>query len=331
MRNKQLTLDIAVGGALAFLLLSIFVIDRLVTPASADGDGQAQAGGGGTLLGDPRIVGQIKALGDVERLEKLKVVRLTAKARFAGAANVNDITLMWCWEPNMIIRFQEDNPEQVRKLGPLLDLRGEAVGERLLGELKTGLEFGSDADLERRFDGEFRTLLARKEYAALFSSVLLLEGRQAFLIFNERLALPMKPARTTNMRNLCFALSISNLIPVRRHKFEIDTGAPETVRGKKCKQFIVKDHDGLRLEFYFDEGTNLLAKISHMGHDPGANTDDGRQVLWEHYFSDYREADGIKQWRRLEAHTGGRPFATLDVTGVEFFDEMRPELRRPRH
>jgi hypothetical protein len=43
----------------------------------------------------------------------------------------------------------------------------------------------------------------------------------------------------------------------------------------------------------------------------------------------YRETEGIKQWRKEEVYNDGQRFATLDVTGVEFFNEMRPEFRRP--
>jgi hypothetical protein len=338
MNNQRVLLDAAAGGALAFLLLSIFAVDRIVTSVRARYGVEEQVAenstllGGGrrsTLLDDPRIAGQIEALGAVERLEKLQVVKLTVKASFTGAMNVNDITVGWCWEPNIVIRFQEENPEQVRRLTPLLNTGGDATRDSLLREAKGGLDFTGDAALERRYEEEFRGLYGRKDYAAVLSTVLLLEGKQAYLIFNKRLAIPMKPARTRALRNLCFALSISNLIAVRRHGFEIDEGGVVDVKGKKCKQFTVKDKDGAKLDFFFDEETKLLSKISHMGHDPKALPSDERQILWEHYFSDYRETDGIKQWRRLEAHNSGRPFATLDVTEVRFFDEMQPEMRRP--
>jgi hypothetical protein len=331
MRKHNLVFDIAAGGTLAFVLLVIVTIDRLVNSATSEqADDVQTAEGYSTLLGDQRIAVQIKAIGNVERLEKLKVVRLNATARFANAKNVNDITLMWCWEPKIAIRFDEENPEKVRLLTPILERRGEDMHRELLLESKACLDFSSDATLERRFEEEFRMLLRNKDYGPVLNSPLLIEGKQAHLIFNNRLPVPMKPARTIAMRNLCFALSISNLIPVRRHKFEIETGEPQTIRDRKCKQVTIKDQDGLKLQLYFDEETNLLAKISHMGHDPQPGAGENRQVLWEHYFSDYRETDGIKQWRRLDAQNDGQPFVTLEVTGVKFFDEMRPELRRPK-
>jgi hypothetical protein len=330
VRKNHLLLDVAAGGALAFLLLLVFVLDRLLTPATADPSGGGSASRrGGTLLGDDRIADQVKALGDVERLEKLKVVRLTAKSRFAQATNVNDITLTWCWEPTIIIRFEEDNPQRVRALGRILDRSGPETRDRLLRDSKANFDFRADADLERRYDEEFRALVAARDYRSLLTTVLLLEDKQGYAVFNKRLALPIKPGRTTQMRNLCFALSISNLIPIRRHNFEIETAQPEMIKGVRCKQFLVKDRDGLKLRFYFDATTNLLTKISHMGHDPSGLPGSERQVLWEHYFSDYREAGGIKQWHRLEAHNDGRLFATLDVTDVQFFDDIQPELRPP--
>jgi len=335
--NPRVLLDVAAGGALAVLLLSIFAIDRIVTSVRGDREDQVAEnntllGGGRTksnLLDDKRIADQIQAIGNVERLEKLKVVKLTSKTSFTGGTNVNDITLMWCWEPNIVIRFQEENPQQVRNLTPILDGGGNNLRENMLRETKAGLDFTNDAALERKYEEEFRGLYGRKEYAALLSTVLLLEHKQAYLVFNKRLAVPMKPARTRALRNLCFALSISNLIAVKRHDFKIDEGGVVEVRGKKCKQFTVTDKEGTKLDFFFDEETKLLSKISHMGHNPRGLPGDEQRILWEHYFSDYRETDGIKQWRRLEAHNSGFPFAKLDVTEVKFFDEMQPEMRRP--
>ena len=96
-----------------------------------------------------------------------------------------------------------------------------------------------------------------------------------------------------------------------------------------CGILAIHDPAGLKLQFFFDQETNLLAKIAHMGHDPRALPGSDKQVLWEHYFSDYRETEGIKQWRKVEVDHDGKRFSTLTVTNVEFFDEMRPELRRP--
>jgi hypothetical protein len=113
--------------------------------------------------------------------------------------------------------------------------------------------------------------------------------------------------------------------PNRPH--ELRPGALETVKGRECDQFTVQD--GLKLQLFFDQETHLLAKIAHMGHNPRWRTGFDKQVFWEHYFSVCRETEGIKQWRKAEIDNDGQRFATLDVTGVEFFDEMRPELRRP--
>jgi hypothetical protein len=314
---------------LAFLLLLIFVVDRLVNSATAGNSGGEQiAQGGGTLLGDQRIAVQIKALGKIERLEKLKVVQLTTKTRFANAPAVGDITLMWCWEPNIVIRFEEVYQALANQIGKAFESGGLAVRQELLNKLKSNLDF-SVAGLELKFDQVVDGLLASKNYQPLGTGVVLIEGKQAYQILNNSVAVPIKPAFVTPLRNLCFALSISNLIPVQKHNFKIDTADAHMVRGKMCDQFIVHDPDGLKLQFYFDQETKLLAKIAHMGHDPRALIKTGQQVLWEHHFSDYREADGIKQWRFEEAFLDGQPFATLEVTDVRFFDEMQPELKRP--
>lgn len=274
------------------------------------------------------IVTQIEAIGTVERLEKLKVVRLSAKARFAKASNVNEITLTWCWEPEIVIRFQEKYPEAfVRTVGSNLS-SGNAARDRVLQRIKTRLDFSSDPTLERQFNRVFHSVVDAKKYRVLFDAPVLVEGTKASMILDQ-LAVPLQPSQSAAIRNLCFALSISNLIPVQRHNFEIEKAQSTMVRGRMCDQFRVKDTNRLQLQFYFDQETKLLAKISHKGHDPRPGANANAEAFWEHYFSNYRKVDDIQQWRRLEAHIDGELFSTLDVTDVKFFDEIQPELRRP--
>jgi hypothetical protein len=331
MHKNQIVFDVAVGGALALLLLSIFAVDRLLISATPTDGGKNQvAGGGSTLLGtNPHIAGQIKALGKLERLQKLKVVKLTTKAKFATSPNINDITLMWCWEPNIIIRLQEDNPFLANQLPILLNQGGPGGVQQALQNSKMKFDFSSKPGLEFQYEQEFLALVTTKDFQALVSTVVLLEGKQAFQILNKKLSLPIKPIHATSLRNLCFALSISNLIPIEKHNFKITPGEAQMIGGKRCDQFTVQDHDGLQLQFYFDQETKLLARISHMGHDPRPFQDPNKQAHWEHNFSDYRETDGIKQWWREEVFIDSQPFSTLEVTGVQFFDDMQPDLKRP--
>src|SRR5689334_15597256 len=139
MLKNRVVHDLTVGGGLAVTLLLICVLDRLLSsPVPAEGTpGVRVVRKSGTLLGDDHIVEHIKALGSVERLEKLQVVRLTAKASFAKATNVNDITLMWCWEPKITMRFVEIRPDSsVKLLSQLIDQRGIAAQEALLRDTK---------------------------------------------------------------------------------------------------------------------------------------------------------------------------------------------------
>ncbi len=329
MGNKTL-IDALAGGTLTLALFTVFLVDRLVSPALPDeGEpGVTVVRKSGTLLGDQNIVVRLKALGSQERLEKLKVVRLAAKASFATSTNINDITLTWCWEPRITMRFVETLPDVSMNLrASQINQDGNAARERLLQDLKASCDL--NADLAQKFDREARRLLASRNYTPFFGAALILEDKAVFQVFDGKLALPLKSARAIPMRNLCFALSVSNLIPIQRHQFRVTPGEPQFVNGRNCDQFTVDDSDGLKLQFYFDKETNLLAKIAHMGHNPSALPGQRGQVYWEHYFSDYRETEGIKQWRKAEIDNDGLRFATLDVVGVEFFNEMRPELRRP--
>jgi hypothetical protein len=329
MGNKTL-IDTLAGGTLTLALLLVFLVDRLVSPPLAnDGDPNVTiVRKSGTLLGDQNIVVRLKALGSQERLEKLKVVRLTAKASFARATNVNDVTFAWCWEPRITMRFVETLPtSSLQSRANQIELEGDAAREKLLQDLVAISDL--NPDLASKLDREARSLLAMRNYRPFFNPPMIVEDKVAYHIFHDKLALPMKPANAIPMRNLFFALSVSNLLPIQRHQFRVTPGQPQFVNGKNCDQFTVDDSDGLKLQFFFDKETNLLAKIAHMGHNPSKLPGEQRQVFWEHYFSDYRETEGIKQWRKAQIDNDGQRFATLDVVGVEFFNEMIPELRRP--
>ncbi len=287
----------------------------------------------------------IDAVGRPERLKKLKAVRFNAKVSFAIATNVNDITIMWCWEPKIRIRCEEIVPrkDDLEKALDLLQRSGktedanvrrvqEAVREvvdKVIAQTKEACRL--DARLARQYYDETRLLLGKRDYRPFFDDpILIVEGNEVFTLFHKRLSLPLKEGKqATQTRNLFFALSVSNVIPLKQHKFQIEDGKEEMVKGRECRQFKVQGIQGVKLAFFFDKQTNLLAKIAHEGRDPAGGVLTKKEVLWEHFFSDYREAEGIKQWWKLEIQTGGRPFATFEVRDVQYFDEMPPELRRP--
>jgi DNA-directed RNA polymerase subunit RPC12/RpoP len=277
---------------------------------------------------------RFNALGSATRLAKLKAVRLVTKSTFASATNINDIHLMWCWEPKITFRMDENfRDADLNKV--LKQLKGtgknqQQVMRQIMETAKAGFEL--DTNLSRRFDDECNILIKRGEYKPLFDTVLLIEGNEAYRILNNRVSVPLKSKQATQMRNLSFALSVSNLIPLKLHKFPVESEKEAIVKNKPCDQFRVSDPDGLKLQFFFDKETNLLSKIAHMGHNPrggGGTIAAAKETYWEHYFSDYRETEGIKQWRKLEVHNDGRLFATLAVSEVHFYDELRSELRRP--
>lgn len=284
-----------------------------------------------SLLGNGLIVEQIKALGSVERLEKLKVVRLTAKSSFPGHTNMNDVTLTWSWEPKLIIKYQEEFQEKViRTLNAQYQARGQKTIAGFLEQTKTRLDFTGNRALEREYDRVFLSLVkAKKFHRALLFAPLLLEEEQVFWVIDNRLAVPFNSTTAKAMRNFSFALSLSNLLPVQRRNFRITAGEPAMVRGRMCDQFHVKETGRLELQFYFDQETRLLTKLSHKGHVPLGFQTTKTEVLWEHYFSNYRKVDDIQQWRHSEAYVDGKHFMTLDVTNVQFLDKIVPELRRP--
>jgi hypothetical protein len=226
----------------------------------------------------------LEGLGPANSLEKLQVVRLKAKVSFTDAKNVNDITLMWCWEPHVTMRMEETFREQdLKRLHDLVQEAGESADDvvlKILHQVKQLPEL--NPKLAQAFEDEVHALLKQRNYKPLFDSVLMLDGNDVFSIFNKRLVLPLKNRQATQVRNLCFALSLSNLLPLKGSQFTIKMAEDAKVRARVCRHFTVNDPQGLKLDLYFDKETTLLTKISHLGHKPGPEGISQGQVLWEH-------------------------------------------------
>jgi len=272
------------------------------------------------------------SLGPEETLDKLKAVSLVARASFSKAQNVNDVTVMWSWDPKITVLFREVTEEkggkQLVDLARTLGNNPQTAFRQVGGDLKKQLRL--DAKQERRFDDEVNQLVAVENYRPFFDLTFVIEGEKAYLDFS-RGRFPLRETAAPNIRPLCYALSVSNLVPLTRHAFRIEPAKPATVKGRECRHFRVQDPQGVKLDLYLDAETEFLVKLAHRGNSPEPEGLKGlkfaKDVLWEHYFSDYRKTGEINQWRQHEAHVNGKKFAALNVTDVRFFEELPEQIK----
>jgi hypothetical protein len=272
-------------------------------------------------------------VGKPERIERLKVVRLAGRVTFASAINVNNIDLTYCWEPAISVRFEESLESEYIKVKDVLDkaLTDKKLQIRLNDAIRKSMndakrKMNLTPDMGRQLDYEIGVMLKNGDYKAFYDTRILMRGNDVFQAFNQ-LRIPLNNETGTSMRNLCFALSISNLLPLKDRSFKIAAGADTAVKGVDCRTFLVQDAKGAKLDFAFDTKTDLLTKIAHRGNNPrvpGKTID----AQWDHYFSDYRTSDGITQWRELEIHVDGTRYATLQVDRVQYFDEIPTDMQQ---
>jgi hypothetical protein len=263
------------------------------------------------------------ALASVERLEKLKAVRLTAKVSFTGKANVNDVMVMWSWDPTIMVRYEEVYPEHViAQFAALPPKRQEKVLMDIVKEEKAS--GGFDEEATRRLEAEARDLLKKRDFKGLLNlgGVTILEEGKVYQLFNSRLALQVAGDQVGKTRNFMFAMCVSSLLPLRRKTFRVERGDDVQIKGNLCSHFRVREAQGTKLDFYFDKQTDLLIKIGYWG-----NPRKKSNVFREYYFSGYRETNGIKMWRKLEALEDGKEYAVFEVTSVIFSAVPLPELR----
>src|SRR6185437_2335064 len=113
------------------------------------------------------------------------------------------------------------------------------------------------------------------------------EQDRVYALFNKRIPLLMRGNRGGESRNLSFALSVSNLVPLVRHSFQVEDRPEAQVKGRDCRHVTARDRLGTELDLYFDKQTDTLVKIAHWGHGAVAG-----KVRWDHYFSEYQDNEG---------------------------------------
>jgi hypothetical protein len=82
---------------------------------------------------------------------------------------------------------------------------------------------------------------------------------------------------------------------------------------------------------YFDRDTHLLAKIEYRGNltaTYGGAVEKTGDSLWEIYFSDYQEADGVKHWRKVEWRRDGVLTESGEVKAVRYLRTVDDALFR---
>ncbi len=67
---------------------------------------------------------------------------------------------------------------------------GNSAQEAILKEVTAKLEL--DEELAFKFESEARRLISLRDYRPLMNMAMILENKEAFLVFNERLSLPLK-------------------------------------------------------------------------------------------------------------------------------------------
>lgn len=161
------------------------------------------------------------------------------------------------------------------------------------------------------------------EKASTVDIAFLVDGNRGWLADGRKVK-PMEPDGFSFYQSLAYAISLSNLIPLRDKGFDVVKGEDFRVRGRDCFLVRVKAQGRPEMKMFFDAQTGFLAKAEFRGRffnftDLQLQKD---ATLLENYFSNYRKSDGVNHWRRYEQYRNGKKYAELNLDRVEFFEKV---------
>jgi hypothetical protein len=124
-------------------------------------------------------------------------------------------------------------------------------------------------------------------------------------------------------------MGLAELTPLRSKDYHLSVLGDSKVKGKEVTCVKAAAEGWRDAKLYFDHASRLLVKAEFRGKltlRPGKDAKVDRKMLQEFYFSDFRQTDGLKHWRRIAAYRNGRLSANFEVSSVRFLRKVDDTL-----
>jgi WD40 repeat protein len=159
----------------------------------------------------------------------------------------------------------------------------------------------------------------------------IIDGADGWLVANGK-TVPLDRDSQAYLIQGFTSIGICELTPLTEKEFQFSLLGPARVEDRQAVCVKVKGKFIEDMKLYFDESTRLLTQAEFSwpsgklkGTDIKTNTDP-----LQFTFSNYKETDGLKHWRRVTVRTRGKVTEDWEVTSVRYLSDVdESQFRRP--
>jgi hypothetical protein len=150
-----------------------------------------------------------------------------------------------------------------------------------------------------------------------FTIIQVVDGERAWRSDNGRTR-EAKGHMLTHMREGLYAFEVETLLPLLGDKsYRLSPLREVGVNGRPAAGVKVAREGHKDVRLYFDKGDGLLVKSERRSPEF-----DGKDVLRENYYSNYKPAGGRKHWMKVVVRQDGKKLLEGAVTEIKFVDRI---------
>lgn len=131
----------------------------------------------------------------------------------------------------------------------------------------------------------------------------------------------LKDEMRTKMQEEMYPEVFDKLIPLTDKKYVLSSIDEMKVAGEPAAGIKVASKGHRDVKLYFDKDSGLLVKRENQ-----IANEKGELVRLELFYSDFKEFEGVKLYRKAEAFTDGNKFADITITEIKFFDKLGDDV-----
>jgi hypothetical protein len=164
----------------------------------------------------------------------------------------------------------------------------------------------------------FRADLHMELNEAKVRQVRVLNGDKGWIKLGDGEADPMSPEAVAEERKQAAAhWATQVLLPLKDPAVTLAPAGEGKVGDQAAVVIRATPKDGRELRLYFDKDAGLLLEAEAQVKDPR-----GKEVSQAVFYSDYKEADGVKRAMKVRVEREGKPFIELELTEYKPLEKL---------
>jgi hypothetical protein len=227
--------------------------------------------------------------------------------------------------------YADDAPDAKAVVDQAIKALGGA--DKLAKVPATTFKCKGTADLKKKgeFTGTWSVQLPDKYHAELElseggnneSAILVVNGDNAWAHEAGRNRTEEAPADAVPMLKADFGavLLAHTLTPLAGKEFKLSSLGEVKVNDKAAVGVKAERKDHPDLDLFFDKETHLPVKAEVRVKEPG-----GEEVLHAFFFSDYKEADGLKHFAKITVHRADKEVFVMELSELKRLEKLEAKL-----